>query len=103
MKKLIAKRRLKYGCDQCHKPILKGDTYFKKRIIRPGEIVIAYDMNYCPKCKYKNEQHEKRFEEFKKRCEHPKKFIETEWDYIPGECVKEPQYDYCRLCGEILD
>ena len=32
----------------------------------------------------------------------PHEFIETEWSYIFGECVKEPNFDYCRLCGKIL-
>ena len=56
----------------------------------------------CPKCKYKLEQHNKRYKEFQKHCKHPEQFIETEWCYIRGECVMEPDYDYCRLCEKIL-
>ncbi|WP_052314810.1 hypothetical protein [Clostridium senegalense] len=80
----------------------KGSVYYKKRIVTEDEgIVFAYEYLICPKCKYKVEQHEKRYKEFQKRCNHPKKFIDTEWHYISGESVKEPYYEYCRLCGEI--
>lgn len=39
---------------------------------------------------------------FKRKCKHPQKFIDTVWRYIPGECVKEPDYDRCMLCGQIV-
>lgn len=31
-----------------------------------------------------------------KDCDHE---MDTVWDYIPGEAVKEPQYDECLKCG----
>ena len=103
MKRLIAKRKLKRCCQECEIHFKKGDVYYKVREVYKDINICAYEFLLCPKCKYKLEQHNKRYKEFKKHCEHPGKFIETEWCYIPGECVKEPDYDYCRLCGKILD
>jgi len=108
-KKLIAKRKLHCKCDYCNKTINKGEVYYKERIIKTyfdyennKSKIYGYNLYECPKCKYKGEQHFKRYLKFQKKCTHPEKFIETEYDYIPGECVKEPKYDYCRLCGKIL-
>ena len=102
MKRLIAKRRLKRCCQECGKSFKKGDVYYKVRKVFVDEIVCAFEFLICPKCKYKMEQHNKRYKKFQKHCEHPQEFIDTQWCYIPGECVKEPNYDYCRLCGKIL-
>lgn len=105
MKLLVAKRRLKHGCDQCRKPILKGHVYHRKRKVFVDDIfggVYGYSINYCPKCKYRNEQREIRFEKFKKVCTHPEKFIKEVWTYIPGEAVKEPSHCECMLCGSLL-
>lgn len=108
-KKKIAKRKLRCKCKCCGKEFLKGNVYYKERIVAVEEdfpidktIILAYNSYLCPKCKYKQEQQNKRFLKFKGKCTHPEKFIETKYDYIPGECVQEPQYDYCRLCGKIL-
>jgi len=32
----------------------------------------------------------------------PHKNIQTAWSYIPGECVKQPDYEQCVDCGEIF-
>ncbi|MHA1303788.1 MAG: hypothetical protein ACTSPI_08810 [Candidatus Heimdallarchaeaceae archaeon] len=53
----------------------------------------------CPKCKYKQEQHDKRFNTFKERCTHPEEFRDT--IYTIERCPS-PDYDYCRLCEKIL-
>ena len=101
-RKLIAKRKLKNTCECCGKHLLKGDVYYKERTVVDEGVLYAYNSYLCPKCRYKEERHQKRFNKFKDVCKHPQEFIETEWDYIPGECVKEPQYDYCKLCGKIF-
>ncbi|MSU03548.1 hypothetical protein [Tissierella pigra] len=103
MKKLIAKRRLKHGCDQCKEPILKGQVYYRKRtvIVEEGKM-FGYTVIYCSKCKYKHKQWKPRYEKFKEKCNHPEKFINEVWTYIPGEAVKEPSHCECMLCGKIL-
>jgi len=103
MKRLIAKRKLKFGCDQCRKPILKGHIYYRKRnVFTEDSEIFGYTLNYCPKCKYENKKRELRFENFKKKCTHPEEFINTVYTYIPGEAVKEPSHSECGLCGNIL-
>lgn len=103
MKRLIASRQLKRKCI-CGQGFLKGDVYYKHREVSDNGWGGIYAGEYliCPKCLYKSKQHKLRYEKFKSICNHPEEFIETEWDYIPGECVKEPQYDFCRLCGQIF-
>ncbi len=104
MKRLIAKRRLRRKCEFCNRTIYKGEVYYKHRTVFTEENkVYGYTSYICPKCKYKREQWHLRFLIFKHdKCTHPKEFIDTVYRYIPGECVKEPDYDYCRLCGTIL-
>lgn len=101
-KRYVAKRKLKNKCIHCNKEFSKGDVYYKERIVKDYGEIISYSLYKCPKCKYEIEQHVKRLETFKTKCSHPQKFIETEWDYIPRESVKEPKYQYCRLCGKII-
>ena len=108
VKRLVAKRRLKHGCDQCRNPILKGHIYYRKRTVFQDYDTIdkcgifAVTTTYCPKCKYTNEQRNVRFEKFKKECKHPKEFINEVWTYVPGEAVKEPSHCECMLCGSYL-
>lgn len=103
MKKLVAKRRLKNGCCQCKKPILKGHVYYKKRTVCTEEWGIwSYAITYCPKCKHRNENRDLRFKKFKEKCKHPKEFIDEIWTNMPGEAVKEPSHCECRLCGSYL-
>jgi len=104
MKRLIAKRRLKYGCDQCKELILKGQVYYRARTIFVDDYNRVYgsSITFCPKCKYELEQHKSRYLKFQNKCIHPNEFINEIWTYIPGEAVKEPSHCECRLCGSYL-
>jgi hypothetical protein len=105
MKKLIAKRRLKRTCEYCGRNFKKGAVYYLERHVcaDPDDgYVNAYEFVTCPRCKYRHDRQRERFEAFTEKCSHPDKFIETIYDYIPGECVMEPQFDQCRLCGKIV-
>lgn len=103
MKRLIAAKRLKRRCSYCNRDFGKGDVYYRNReVFEEDGKIFAGEYVICPKCKYKQEQQDKRFNEFKRKCKHPQKFIDTVWRYIPGECVKEPDYDRCMLCGKIV-
>lgn len=103
LKRLIAKRTLQRQCAHCRKSFRKGEVYYKKRTVffDNDGTMFSNEWLICSKCKYKIEEHFKRFEGFKTRCIHPGWAIETEYSYMPGECVQEPDYDYCRLCGQI--
>lgn len=103
MKRLVVKRKLKWKCI-CGQEFSKCDVYYKHREVYDngwGGIFVS-EYLICPRCLYKSKQQKPRYEKFQEKCIHPKEFIETVWDYIPGECVKEPQYDQCRLCNQIL-
>ncbi|EIW20739.1 MULTISPECIES: hypothetical protein [Pelosinus] len=104
MKRLIAKRNQKCGCGSCGNKILKGEVYYSERHIRHDYYgsIYGWTEKKCSRCNYYENQHDTRYEKFKPICPHPDKFIATKWSYIPGECVKEPDYDYCTLCGEIF-
>ena len=103
MKRLISSRKLSRTCEHCGRRFLKGDVYYKNREvyqIKWIKGIVAFEYLLCPRCKWKEDQRKERYKVFQKHCIHPEKFAEAEWSYIPGECVKEPDYDYCRLCGE---
>ena len=103
MKRFTATRKLKRRCKCCGLGFSKGDVYYKERKVYAYEsYVIGFEHLVCPKCKYKNEQSKERFEKFKANCPHPDKLIDEKWCYIPGECVMQPDYSYCTLCGKIL-
>ena len=107
-KRYVAQRKLKNTCLSCGKHFEKGDVYYKERRVDVEEVlfnksnIYACNLYKCPRCKYKDEEHQKRFKEFSKICEHPDKFMNTIWGYIPGESVREPEYFRCMLCGKIL-
>lgn len=100
MKRLIAKRKLKSKCIDCNCSFEKGNVYYKTREVfeEYGKIYVNEYIT-CPKCKYKNEQHKKRYEKFKEKCTHPDWAIDTK--YTVERCPS-PDYDYCRLCGKTL-
>jgi hypothetical protein len=107
MKRFVASRLLKRTCSYCNTKFKKGDVYYCRREVYkdcgwgPHKLA-AFETLICPKCKYKQGSHNIRFKEFQMFCSHPNKFIKTVWSYIPGECVKEPNYDFCSLCGKTL-
>lgn len=103
MKLLVAKRKLKNGCDWCGKPIFKGNVYYRRRDVFTDDMgIYGHTTIFCPKCKYKIEQHNLRHEKFKKVCKHPEEFVNEVWRYIPGETVKEPSHCECMLCGSLF-
>lgn len=102
MKRKVASRKLKRKCFSCGCNFKKGDVYYIERIVYTdfGEIVGADEYTYCAKCKYKIEEHNRRFERFKPHCKHP--IINEVWDYIPGEAVMQPDHNECLICGAWL-
>jgi len=94
--KRIPKSRKEHECFECGKVIPKRTVYYLiKHIYRDIDCEPNFGsikVKQCPKCIYKEKRHRERYADFIKRCEHPKKFIDTVWDYIPGEAVMEPQY-----------
>jgi hypothetical protein len=88
------------GCDRYFR---KGEVYYKERsVFKVDEKIYASEWLICPRCKYKSQEQIRRFKEFKHRCIHPEKFVYTNYHYIPGGCIQEPDYDQCRLCGKHL-
>lgn len=98
MKKLVSNKKHKKHCCRCGCNFKKGDIYYIDRIYLGYGY--RYTQKYCAKCKYKEEQHRIRLERYKKVCKHP--IAKTKYHmYEPG--MYEPDYDYCLICGEILD
>lgn len=98
IKKILRSKR-PHTCDYCGKTIPKGTVYYReKHIIKDEDMIFyTYVTKTCPKCVFKSKQGGERFKRFKPTCEH--KITDTVYGYIPGECVMEPQYDECRICG----
>lgn len=101
MKRKVATRKLRRCCRTCGKGFKKGEVYYiHRKVFEYFYEIFAIENLICPKCKYREEKQKERYEQFKGKCEHPEKFIEEIWDYIPGEAVMQPDHDVCRLCGE---
>lgn len=99
MKRKVASRKLKRECVRCGCNFKKGDVYYiNRKVYADYDGVFADEYIYCAKCKYKIDDHNRRFERFKPHCKHP--IIEEVWDYIPGEAVKQPDHDECLICGK---
>lgn len=91
----VASRRLKRKCIECDKGFIKGNVYYLHRhVFSEDGKVYAYEHLICARCTYKQKQHEQRFKDFKKKCEHPARFVYTEYSYW------EPLYDKCILCSQ---
>jgi hypothetical protein len=100
--KRIKNARKAYICQNCGMPINRGNVYYRKKEFDPPDDVedkpFFNEIIICPKCKYKEERSKRRFAKFKEHCPH--KVTTTMYRYIPGECVKEPDYDICLICGK---
>lgn len=100
MRRLIASRKLYTNCRWCDDNIIKGQVYYRHRVVdKYDDEVVAYSYNECAKCRYRIDDRLKRRVGLKERCHHPIEMQRTEYDYIPGECVMEPQYDICLVCN----
>lgn len=97
--KKIPKSMIPHVCDYCGKSIPKGTVYYREKHLFKdgGEFLGSYTVKVCSKCLFKRNQRIGRFKRFKSTCKH--KIKDTVYGYIPGECVMEPQYDECLICG----
>ena len=107
IKQKLVKVRKDHQCIECNKIIRKkGMAYRDKHtiIFDDGDKITCDSiiMYTCIRCNYKITQKANRFNEFKKVCSHPEKFIDTIYDYIPGEAVKQPDHCECLLCGQTI-
>ncbi len=68
-------------------------SYCGKRLITKKGCAL-HEEQYCGEYDSPNQQ---RIRQFQKDCPH--KNIDTKYSYIPGEAVKEPDYDFCMDCG----
>ncbi|MGG1480458.1 hypothetical protein ABE402_05910 [Bacillus smithii] len=102
MKRKVASRKLKRKCFSCGCNFKKGDVYYiDRKVFAYLDGVFAHEYTYCAKCKYKLEEHFRRFERFKPHCHHP--IINTVWTPISGEEWRyEPDHDECLICGAWL-
>ena len=106
MKRLIARRKLNRKCIYCNQKFIKGDIYYKQRLISTeqadeySEKDKIYTCEYlmCPKCKYQYDSRNKREKDFLSVCHHP--ITEEIWTYMAGECVKEPYGVKCLICNQ---
>ena len=97
--KRIPKSRKQYNCFSCGKSILKGSPYYQEKYVDFSEEgIYAQRLKICPKCVFMRSRSSERFKRFKPNCHHPLKG--TVYRYIPGECVQEPDYDECLVCGK---
>lgn len=100
--KKIKRARKAHTCQICGHTIGKGEVYYKIKEFYPpydeNDKTFSYETSICPKCKYKEEQSKMRFVKFKEHCPH--KVTTTIYRYIPGECVQEPDYNICLICGK---
>jgi len=78
--------------------ILTNQTLFKcsycgrKKLSKRG--CILHEENYCSN---KSSPHQIKIKKKQAMCPHKNK--ETVWSYIPGEAVKQPDYDVCIDCN----
>jgi len=99
----VASRRLKRRCKYCNIGFIKGNVYYLYREVSGYDgKVYAYEHLECAKCNFKRKDWKRRYEKFRGKCVHPNEFVVEHWGYIPGEAVKQPEYDVCTLCGTKL-
>lgn len=102
--KRIKKARKAHTCQICGQIIGKCKVYYRIKEFYPpydgNDKPFSYETSVCPKCKHKEERSKERLERFKEHCPH--KVTTTMYRCIPGECVKEPDYELCLVCGKRL-
>lgn len=107
MKHFIAKRKSTKTCIKCGESIHKGSGYYTKRLVEKTYDedyqvkLFGQNVYYCTRCGYYEDQHNHRFNKFKKtnRCNHP--ITDEVWGLMAGEdFVQEPKYTECLICGK---
>ncbi|MEO2212166.1 hypothetical protein ABGV40_15085 [Paenibacillus amylolyticus] len=103
MKLKVAPRKLKKNCIYCNCSFKKGDPYWKWRQVYKDDYIgngklLSWTENVCHRCKYKEEDRERRSRNLQERCQHPEHMIEIQYSYIPGEAVMHPDHYECRIC-----
>lgn len=104
MKRKVASRRLKLTCNECDCTIMKGDVYYRERVVVVDyedveNRVYGYTFNHCARCVYKKKRHEERFKKFvdSGTCTHP--ITDMNYRVMFGEYyAQEPDYEECRIC-----
>lgn len=76
----ILKNQTIYQCEYCGKRLLSKNG------------AKIHEEQYCSQSPIVKQKRNDQI----KSCNHD---MDTHWDYIPGEAVMEPQYDYCIKCG----
>jgi len=67
----------------------------KKNLTKKGSEI--HENQYC---KSKDSPCRKQLLDNQGECKHF--HVDTKWSYISGECIKEPDYDYCVDCGMVF-
>jgi len=78
----ILKNQIIYQCECCNKRLLS----------KKGAMI--HEEQYCW---HPDSPHKKKILEEQLKCKH--EHIETQYSYMIGEAVKEPDYDLCLDCG----
>jgi hypothetical protein len=102
LKKIRANIRTK-PCEQCKRLFSKGGVVIKERgVCFEEDSPFVWWYNLCPKCFYKNAQHEKRFNQRKKQGQEGScdmadvKF----YSFIDGEDHQSDETEYvCHACN----
>jgi DNA-directed RNA polymerase subunit RPC12/RpoP len=81
----VLKNQTVYKCEYCS----------KKNFTKRGS-----ELHETKYCKNENSPHQKAIVKKQEECLHEN--TELIWSYIPGEAVKEPDYDQCIDCGKRL-
>lgn len=101
----FASRRIKEPCICCGKSFKKGDPYWRHRQVWTDDYdgkISGFTHHICPRCKYQEEDRERRSRNLQERCRHPEHMVEMQYSYIPGEAVMQPDHYACRICNKVV-